>query len=60
MCHSLTGLPDGRVLLLGGRNKEGICHDQWWLEQVQTTPALKERVDNESGCALKTVLQHNF
>ncbi|WIA20924.1 hypothetical protein OEZ85_005266 [Tetradesmus obliquus] len=32
MCHSMTPLPDGRMLLLGGRQKEGICKDLWWLD----------------------------
>jgi hypothetical protein len=34
MCHSMTPLPDGRILLLGGRQKEGICKDMWWLDAV--------------------------
>eukprot|EP00775_Hariotina_reticulata_P005010 gene5010-5251_t len=33
MCHSLSRLPGGRLLLLGGRHKDGICQDQWWLSQ---------------------------
>jgi hypothetical protein len=36
MCHSMTALPDGRMLLLGGRHKEGICKDLWWLDMVST------------------------
>lgn len=39
MCHSLTPLPDGRLLLLGGRHKEGICKDLWWLDTV-SSPAI--------------------
>lgn len=35
MCHSMTGLRDGRLLLLGGRHKEGICRDMWWLDAVR-------------------------
>jgi hypothetical protein len=38
MCHSLTALPDGRMLAFGGRNKEGICRDMWLLETVRTIP----------------------
>lgn len=34
MCHSLTALPDGRLLVIGGRNKEGICRDMWLLDTV--------------------------
>jgi hypothetical protein len=34
MCASLTRVPDGRLLLLGGRNKDGICRDNWWLQEV--------------------------
>jgi hypothetical protein len=37
MCHSMTPLPDGRTLLLGGRQKEGICKDMWWLDAVSGT-----------------------
>jgi hypothetical protein len=35
MCHSLTALPDGRLLVFGGRNKEGICRDMWLLDMVR-------------------------
>lgn len=35
MCHSLTGLSDGRLLVVGGRNKEGICRDMWLLDAVR-------------------------
>ncbi|GIL71341.1 hypothetical protein Vretimale_2762 [Volvox reticuliferus] len=34
MCHSLVTVgPEatGRLLLLGGRKREGICEDAWWL-----------------------------
>lgn len=34
MCHSLTCLADGRLLLLGGRTKEGLCRDVWTLAMV--------------------------
>lgn len=34
MCHSMTPLPDGRLLVFGGRNKEGICSDMWLLDTV--------------------------
>jgi hypothetical protein len=33
----MTPLPDGRMLLLGGRQKEGICKDMWWLDAVSGT-----------------------
>jgi hypothetical protein len=39
MCHSMTALPDGRMLLLGGRQKEGICKDLWWLDAVSNAAA---------------------
>lgn len=32
MCHTLTALSSGRMLLLGGRRKEGICEEAWWME----------------------------
>lgn len=35
MCHSLTPLPDGRLLVFGGRNKDGICSDMWLLDTVR-------------------------
>lgn len=35
MCHSLTPLEDGRALLLGGRRREGICKDAFWLQLVR-------------------------
>lgn len=41
MCHSLTTLSDGRMLLLGGRHKEGICRDMWWLEMVSGSVSWK-------------------
>ncbi|KAL6764475.1 hypothetical protein V8C86DRAFT_1592041 [Haematococcus lacustris] len=31
MCHSMAALSGGRLLLVGGRRKEGICQDVWWL-----------------------------
>lgn len=34
MCHTLTPLADGRALLLGGRWRDGICDDAWWLAPV--------------------------
>ena len=34
MAHTLTPLADGRALLLGGRWREGICSDAWWLQLV--------------------------
>ncbi|KAF6262051.1 hypothetical protein COO60DRAFT_1699485 [Scenedesmus sp. NREL 46B-D3] len=32
MCASMTPLPDGLLLLLGARHKEGIYQDMWWLD----------------------------
>ncbi|GLI63873.1 hypothetical protein VaNZ11_006989 [Volvox africanus] len=45
MCHSLVTVgPEamGRLLLLGGRKREGICEDAWWLTMGpdNLTPAL--------------------
>ncbi|MEW5302348.1 MAG: hypothetical protein WDW36_005145 [Sanguina aurantia] len=37
MCHSLTCLADGRLLLLGGRTKEGLCADVWTLAVVSVS-----------------------
>lgn len=35
MCHSMTTLSDGRVLVFGGRNKDGICRDMWLADVVR-------------------------
>jgi len=43
MCHSLTALPDGRLLVIGGRNKEGICRDTWLLDTVRPQQALDSK-----------------
>ncbi|KIZ03963.1 hypothetical protein MNEG_3997 [Monoraphidium neglectum] len=43
MCATLTPLRDGRVLLLGGRWREGICDDLWWLEPPDELPAASSR-----------------
>ncbi|GBF95583.1 hypothetical protein Rsub_08564 [Raphidocelis subcapitata] len=40
MCHTLTPLPDGRVLLLGGRCREGIRDDAWWFVPPKNLPSL--------------------
>jgi host cell factor len=39
MCHTLTALPDGSLLLLGGRKREGICEDAWLLDVSGEPPA---------------------
>jgi hypothetical protein len=39
----MTPLPDGRMLLLGGRQKEGICKDMWWLDAVSMRDKWEKR-----------------
>jgi hypothetical protein len=34
MCATLTPTRDGRMLLLGGRWRDGVCDDAWWLQPV--------------------------
>lgn len=35
MCHSLTAMGGERLLLVGGRQREGICKEAWWLSMVR-------------------------
>lgn len=37
MCHSLVGggAGEGRLLLVGGRKRDGICAESWWLNMVR-------------------------
>ncbi|KAG2448710.1 hypothetical protein HYH02_006066 [Chlamydomonas schloesseri] len=42
MCHSLVAVGEGRLLLVGGRKRDGICAESWWLFMGpdNLTPAL--------------------
>lgn len=38
MCHSLTACSANRLISIGGRRRDGICEDSWWLNLDADTP----------------------
>ncbi|KAG2491620.1 hypothetical protein HYH03_009991 [Edaphochlamys debaryana] len=59
MCHSLVAGAGGRLLLAGGRKRDGICAESWWLSMGpdNLTPTLTVPPPATVAAALRSGLQ---